>query len=190
MRHLKACKICQAATAYDNPETGETTILILNEAIWMGDRMDHTLINLNQLWAYGLTVQYSPFSDSPIFISTEANKFVLPLSSKGTILGVTTRTQTEAELQRCPHVLLLSEHEWDPQNVCFPKALRAVKEEVSRTVRAVPTKEEYNHDESNNDTENRLLDIGELSQRLIAHVKVTLKYRKLKLQQMSKTFLN
>jgi hypothetical protein len=41
--------IVQAATAYDNRDTGETTILILNEAIWMGDQMEHTLINPNQL---------------------------------------------------------------------------------------------------------------------------------------------
>jgi hypothetical protein len=30
---IKSVPIVQAATAYDNPETGETTILILNEAI-------------------------------------------------------------------------------------------------------------------------------------------------------------
>jgi hypothetical protein len=134
---IKSVPIVQAATAYDDPETGETSILILNEAIWMGDKMDHTLINPNQLRAYGLTVQDNPFSEAPIFISTEGHEFTLPLQSKGTILGVATRTPTDQDLQTCPHIVLSSEHEWDPQNIRFPKASRSVEEEVSRTIGAV-----------------------------------------------------
>jgi hypothetical protein len=49
---IKSVPIVQAATAYDNRDTGENTILILNKAIsWMGDQMEHTLINPNQLRA-------------------------------------------------------------------------------------------------------------------------------------------
>jgi hypothetical protein len=48
---IKSVPMVQAATAYDNTDTGETTIFILNEAIWMGDQMKHTLINPNQLRA-------------------------------------------------------------------------------------------------------------------------------------------
>jgi hypothetical protein len=44
---IKSVPIVQAATAFDHPDTGETTILILNEAIWMGDKMNHTLVNPN-----------------------------------------------------------------------------------------------------------------------------------------------
>jgi hypothetical protein len=121
---IKSVPIVQASTAYDNPETGETTILILNEAIWMGEQMEHTLVNPNQLRAYGITVQDNPFAEAPIFISTEGNEFTLPLASKGTTLGVPTRTPTDHELQTCPHVVLSSEHDWDPQNVHFPKTSR------------------------------------------------------------------
>ena len=49
---IKGVPIVQAATAYDNTDTGETSILIFNQAIWMGDVMDHTLVNPNQLRAY------------------------------------------------------------------------------------------------------------------------------------------
>ena len=121
---IKSVPIVQAATAYDNPETGETTILIFNEAIWMGNLLDHTLVNPNQLRAYGITVQDNPFSKAPIYISTEDNDFTIPLTSKGTILGVNSRTPTDHELQTCQHVQLSSDHEWDPQNVRFPEATR------------------------------------------------------------------
>ena len=96
--------IVQAATSYENPETGESTILIFDEAIWMGETMDHILLNPNQMRAYRMIVQYNPFVEAPIFISTEDHKFMLLLSSKGAVLGVTTRAHTEKVPQTCPHV--------------------------------------------------------------------------------------
>jgi hypothetical protein len=169
---IKSVPIVQAATAYDNRDTGETTILILNEAIWMGDQMEHTLINPNQVQAYGITVQDNLFDPAPIFISTEDNEFTLPLNSKGTVLGVATKTPTDQELQTCPHAVLSSEHEWDPQNVRFLRASRTVEEEISRTVGAVMTQDGASTEDPDNDAMNCLFDIANMSKRLIASIKV------------------
>ena len=62
---------------------------------------------------------------------------MLPLSSKGTILGVTTRTPTDKELQTVPHATCSSAHEWDPHNVRVPKSSHTVEEEISRNIGAV-----------------------------------------------------
>jgi hypothetical protein len=171
---IKSVPIVQAATAYDDTETGESTILIMNEAIWMGDQMEHTLINPNQLRSYGITVQDNPFDPAPIFISSEDNEFTLPLTSKGTVIGVATRTPTDQELQTCPHVVLSSEHEWDPQNVRFPKASRTVEEEISRTVGAVLRQDGTHHSigDTNEDTTNHVFNMGNMSKRLIASIKI------------------
>ena len=59
---INAVPIVQSATAYNNSETGETTILILNKEICMGETMDQTLLNTNQLCAYGMTVKDNTFS--------------------------------------------------------------------------------------------------------------------------------
>ena len=59
---IKAVPIVQVDTVYNNTETGETTILILNEAICMGEAMDHTLVNPNQLRAYDMKVQDNLFA--------------------------------------------------------------------------------------------------------------------------------
>ena len=171
---IKSVPIVTAATAYDDPDTGETTILVLNEAIWMGDKMQHTLINPNQLRAYGVSVQDNPFSEAPILIATEGYEFVLPLNCNGTILGAPTRTPTDHELQTKRHISLSSDYEWDPQNVRFPKASRTVEEEVSRNISSFRTHAD-NYDESDDDTNDKvlkLLDLGDLSQRLIASVKI------------------
>ncbi len=74
---IKSVPIVQAATAYNNPETGVTSILVLNEAIWMGDQMRHTLVNPNQLRAFGVTVQDNPFVQAPLYMSTEGNEFTI-----------------------------------------------------------------------------------------------------------------
>lgn len=171
---IKSIAIIQAATTYNNPETGETMILILDEAIWIGDQLRHTLINPNQLHAYRVRVQDNPFNTAPLFLSMEGNKFSMPLTCNGTILCAPTRTPTDHELHTCPHVILSSEHEWDPQNVWFPKALRTVEEEVSRTIGAIM---KHGEDQSNGrDAINNaclpLLDIRTLSQRMIASIKI------------------
>jgi hypothetical protein len=141
---------------------------------WGGGEMDHALVNPNQLRSYGITVQDNPFADSPIFISTEGHEFTLPLSSKGTTLGAASRTPTDQELQTCPHVILSSEHEWDPQNVHFPQASRTVEEEINRTISTVMTQggafelEEIEERAA----DDRLYDIGTLPKRMIASTKV------------------
>ena len=94
----------------------------------MGETMYHALVNTNQLRAYGMTVQDNHFSEAPIFIATEDHDFILPLSSKGTILGVTTRTPINKEIQICLHVTCLLAHEWDPQNVRFLKSSYTLEE--------------------------------------------------------------
>ena len=94
----------------------------------MGETMDHTLLIPNQLRAYGMTVQDNPFAEAPTFIATKEHDFMLPLSSKGTILGVATRSPTGKELQTFPRVTCFSAHEWDPYNVRFPNSLCTVEE--------------------------------------------------------------
>ena len=58
----------------------------------MGETIDTTLVNPNQLSAYGMTVQENPFVEAPIFIATEDYDFMLKFSSKGTILEFYKRT--------------------------------------------------------------------------------------------------
>ena len=74
----------------------------------MGDQMEHTLVNTNQLDSYGITVQYNPFDNAAIFISMEDHRFPMPLVIKVTVLGVATRTPTYQELQNFSHIILFS----------------------------------------------------------------------------------
>ena len=143
----------------------------------MGETKDQTLVNPNQLRAYGMIVQCNPFEEAPIFIATEDHDFMIMLSSKGTIIGVTTRTPKDKELQTCPHVTCLSAHEWDPQNVCFPKSLSTVEEEISRKIGAVMTEggpPELTDTDSDRDSVYQIYDNEATTIQMIGSVKVDL----------------
>ena len=48
--------IVSGATAWDDPVTGQTFILVINEGLYYGNKMNHSLINPNQIRDYGIPV--------------------------------------------------------------------------------------------------------------------------------------
>ena len=125
---IKNVPIVTAATAWQSPITGQTYILVLNEAIWMGDHMDHSLINPNQLRHHGTMVQDDPTSSYPLSIITEDNEFCMELAMDGTIVTATTHSPSDSDLVNYPHIELSSPHQWNPKNVRFPKCTRTLEE--------------------------------------------------------------
>ena len=63
--------IVQVATAYQREYIGLIYILIFSETLWMGESMQHTLINPKQLWYSGTKVQDDPISSQPLHIMAE-----------------------------------------------------------------------------------------------------------------------
>ncbi len=45
---MRNVPIVTGATAVTNTETGDTIILVFNEALWMGDQLDHSLLNIRR----------------------------------------------------------------------------------------------------------------------------------------------
>ena len=129
-KSIRNVPIVHAATAWQSSHTGQTYILVLNEALWMGDQIDHTLINPNQLRHFGTKVQDDPTSLSPLSIITEDNEFCMELAMDGTIVYANTHTPSSVELETCPHIQLSSSYPWDPKNVEFPKCNTSLKDVI------------------------------------------------------------
>ena len=110
---VKGVSIVTAATAWTCLESGQTYILVFHEGLWMGESMPNSLINPNQLRAFGCIVQDNPFSGAPVYIEDPDAVVVIPLETVGTNILATTRTPTQNELDECPHVVLTSQREWD-----------------------------------------------------------------------------
>ncbi len=108
-------QICSGATAYDDSDGG-TYILVLNKALWFGDRMQHSLINPNQVRAYGVSLCDDPMDPNRQLGMMVQDTFI-PFTMAGTTCSFATRTPTSWELDNCPHLEITSNSEWNP---CAP----------------------------------------------------------------------
>ena len=106
------------ATVWTNSQDGAPILLIFNEALWMGDRLHHTLTNPNQLRSYRVDVQDNLFAKEDLAIIIA--DYIIPLDTQGTTIFCDMRSPTEAKLQQLPRVILTSAINWDPQKVHFP----------------------------------------------------------------------
>jgi hypothetical protein len=70
----------------------------------MGNVLNHSLLNPNQLRHYGVNVQDNPYSPIAMHISTEADAVIIPLLAKGTKIYFDSRTPTDKELSTCRHI--------------------------------------------------------------------------------------
>ncbi len=61
--------IVQVATDYDDPESGETFVLVVNQGLHLGEALENSLFLPNQLRAYGVVVD-----DIPKHLAPDPNK--------------------------------------------------------------------------------------------------------------------
>ncbi|KAI2502118.1 Reverse transcriptase (RNA-dependent DNA polymerase) [Fragilaria crotonensis] len=78
--------IATVATLWIHPTDGQPYILIINEALYFGDRVDVTLLNPNQLRANGVTVEDVPASLIPslriqFITQPQSCEFLYPLTA-------------------------------------------------------------------------------------------------------------
>ena len=72
IRPIENVPIVTGATAYDDPITNQTYILVFNESLYYGERLDHSLINPNQVRSFGIPFWDNPF-DSAHDLSIDVN---------------------------------------------------------------------------------------------------------------------
>ena len=61
IKPIENVPIVSGATAWNDPVTGEIYILIINEALYYGKKLDHSLINPNQVRHYGIDFWDNPY---------------------------------------------------------------------------------------------------------------------------------
>ena len=114
---LKSIPIASVATlAIDSK--GKEVILVIHEALYFGDRMNHTLLSVNQLRAFDVSVWDNP-CDPNHSLSIEADNSTVEMKVDGIVVYVDTRSPTKEELNTLPHVVLTSEASWDPSKATY-----------------------------------------------------------------------
>jgi hypothetical protein len=104
------------ATAFTCQQSGNTFILIINEGLYFGDKLEHSLLNPNQLQYSGVIVNDNPFDKAaPLSISTM--KIDIPLQIRGTNIFLETTTPSQCKRDTCTHIHLTCDTDWNPQTV-------------------------------------------------------------------------
>ena len=104
----KIIPIVTGATCYNNIDSGETVILLFHESLFYGKKLDHTLINPNQIRHYGIPTWDNPFDyERNLGIEVDNDLFIL-FQTKGTKIYFETRTPTLYELENCQKVDMTS----------------------------------------------------------------------------------
>ena len=168
---IKSIPIAKAATAWTSKTTGETYILVFNKGLWMGDHMQNTLINPNQLRHYGIKVQDNPFDDSPLYVMSEDGDFAMQLELHGTSIVAKTRTPTEKELHECQHIVLSAPHPWEPHSISFPTSSKTLQDviDIHQSVGSVHT---ILHDDVEKDRGDIIYDLNGMINAMIGSVRV------------------
>ena len=111
--------IVSGATVWDDPVTGQTYILVINEGLYYGNKMYHSLINPNQIRAYGIPLWDNAYDLSRNGeLSIELDEAVkVQMKTQGTKIIFESRAPTKQELKGCTKIYLTSKKEWNPQKV-------------------------------------------------------------------------
>ena len=100
------------ATAYNHPK-GTTYIIVFNESLYYGTKMQHSLINPNQAHFHGLDLFDNHVRDDKLCIRVD-KKTVIHLKFKGTKCVFESRVPTRCELGSCTHYDMTSDAQWNP----------------------------------------------------------------------------
>ena len=81
-------------------------ILIVNKEIYFGARLDHLLINPNQIRHFEIPVSDNVYDSGRDFGIDPYDQFI-PFKSEGSNVFFNSFMQTYAEINTCPHMVII-----------------------------------------------------------------------------------
>jgi hypothetical protein len=82
--------------------------------------MGYSLINPNQLRAYGATVNDNPYNRNNPFCIVLDDGDHIPFQSKGTAIYFETSYPSEHDMESLSHIVLTNSKEWNPHELVLP----------------------------------------------------------------------
>jgi len=136
--------VATVGSLWVNPADGQHFILVLHEALYFGNELDHLLINPNQIRSHLCDiVQDNPFDPRPIGIQVESHSVQIPFVTKGTTIYYESTKPSKEDLERYPQMVLTSDTPW------LPSAIQLSTDDM-RVIRSTRTPRQ-DHDEHETD---------------------------------------
>ena len=114
---ITSVPIVSGATVFHHP-SGQSYILVVNEALFYGTKLKHTLLNPNQIRHHGHGFWDNPYDTEHVLsIEPYDEGITIPMTYQGTKLSFESAVPTTKELNTLPHIELTSSHQWNPGEV-------------------------------------------------------------------------
>jgi hypothetical protein len=113
---IKDIPVCSCATAYDVPN-GPTVILVFHQSLYFGDKLQHSLINPNQIRAHHGNIVMDHYFDPDKPAGIYHNDVSIPMHVLGTFTYFSSRSPTREELRSCEHIQMTSPASWNPSSM-------------------------------------------------------------------------
>jgi hypothetical protein len=111
-------EVCAAATAWDDPITGHTSVLEFHQGLWFGTKLPNSLVNPNQCRLFGISLCDDPFDPFRKLEMTDTETgTVIPLAMHGSTCHFRSRVPTKLELDTFPRIVMTSDELWDPASL-------------------------------------------------------------------------
>jgi hypothetical protein len=127
--------LARCCTVWTDQSDSSEHLLVGDQMLWFGTQLPHSLINPNQLRAYGLNVNDDPFDNSRKFGINSEHLFI-PFDTTGTVVHFDTRVPTEWEKSHLPVVLLTGE-DWNPLEEVLRPSFSTREEKEMRNIKSL-----------------------------------------------------
>ena len=119
--HVNHSIIVSGTTKVTYSITGNSFIMVINKALYYSKKLDHSLINTNQLRCYGTMVwdnHFDPYRD--LCIKTGDGN-TIDLTPDGTKIGFISHVPTDKEIRTLQNIYVTSGSEWNSNTMKLGK---------------------------------------------------------------------
>mgnify|MGYP003502375870 FL=1 len=131
--------LARCCTVWTDQSDSSEHLLVGDQMLWFGNQLPNSLINPNQLRAYGLIVNDDPFDHSRHF-GIDSEHVFIPFDTTGTVVHFDTRVPTEWEKTHLP-VILLTGEDWNPLEEVLRPSLSTREDFEMRTIKSLSTRQ-------------------------------------------------
>ena len=101
---IQEIPVARCCTVWTDQDDSVEYLLVGDQMLWFGTLLPHSLINPNQLRAYGHDVNDDPFDTTRDF-GIDSEQVLIPFDTTGTVVHFESRTPTEWEKTHLPVIL-------------------------------------------------------------------------------------
>ncbi len=103
--------VARCGTVWTSPETGNDYLLVADQMLWFGTQLCNSLLNPNQLHAFGVNMNDIPF-DLNKDLGIQCDEEFIPCVTRGTIVHFEACVPANWKLKHLP-IIHITSGEWD-----------------------------------------------------------------------------